>query len=67
VILGAWEIDLGYLHVFQLERDIPVEISAAEQVNPSNPEDATPVGGGRYESSYNLFGLSLLVRLDHLW
>ena len=67
VILGAWEIDLGYLHVFQLERDISVEESQAEQVNPSNPEGALPVGGGRYESSYNLFGLSLLVRLDELW
>jgi long-chain fatty acid transport protein len=67
VILGAWEIDLGYMHVFQLERDIPVDKSYAEQVNPSNPEDATPVGGGRYQSSYNVFGLSLLVRLDKLW
>ena len=28
---------------------------------------ATPVGGGKYQSSYNVFGLSLLVRLDKLW
>jgi long-chain fatty acid transport protein len=67
VILGAWEIDLGYMHVFQIDRDIAIEDSKAEQVNPSNPEDAVPVGGGQYQSSYNVFGLSLLVRLDQLW
>jgi len=66
-LLGAFEIDLGYMHVFQASRDIPVTRSLVRQTIPNNPADATVIGGGSYESRYDLFGLSLLVHLDDLF
>ncbi len=62
--LGAFDIDVGYMHVFQADRDIPVETSRYTQANPSNPEGAVAVGGGKYQSGYDLFGLSVLVHID---
>ncbi len=64
VVLGAFELDLGYMHVFQVEQDISVEDSQYIQTNPSNPEGTVTIGGGKYVSSYDLFGLSVLVRVD---
>ncbi|MBN2495943.1 MAG: outer membrane protein transport protein [Deltaproteobacteria bacterium] len=61
---NAFELDLGYMHVFQLDRDIPVAASQAVQVNPSNPEGTVTIGGGQYRSSYDLLGFSVLVRFD---
>ncbi len=61
--LGVFELDLGYLHVFVEGRDIPVSESRAVQTNPSNPEGSISIGGGRYHSSYDVLGLSLLVRV----
>lgn len=63
-VWGAFEIDLGYMHVFQLDRDIAVADSRYTQTNPSNPEGSVTIGGGRYSSAYDVFGLSLLVRID---
>ncbi len=64
---GAYQIDLGYLHLFLFSRDIASEDSLARQVNPSNPEGTTLVGGGKYQSSVDLLGLSFKVRLDRFW
>ncbi len=66
-VLGAWEIDLGYMHVFQATRDIASARSLVTQTIPNNPKDAPTIGGGRYESRYDLIGLSLLVHLDRLF
>jgi long-chain fatty acid transport protein len=63
VVLGAFEIDLGYLHVFADDRDIPVSESRAMQTNPSNPEGSVSIGGGRYRSAYDVLGLSILARV----
>jgi long-subunit fatty acid transport protein len=63
-VLGAVEIDLGYMHVFQLDQDIQPGTSRYLQTNPSNPEGAVYVGDGYYQSSYDVFGFSLLLRID---
>ena len=62
---NAFEFDLGYMHVFQLARDIPASVSLAHQTNPTNPEGTVSVGGGRYISGYDLVGLSILVNIDN--
>jgi long-chain fatty acid transport protein len=62
--VGAFELDAGYMHVFQWPVEVPLEEARLTQVNPSNPEDATFVNAGRYESSYDVFGLSVLVRMS---
>jgi len=65
--LGAFEIDLGYMHVFFDERDISNAVSLARQTNPSNPEGTTIVGGGRYTAAADIVGLSVLVAVDKFW
>ena len=67
LILEPVRVDLGYLHLFQVARDISVEESRATQTNPSNPEDATIVGAGRYRSSIDMLGLGIIFQLDSLW
>lgn len=67
VVLGAFEIDFGYMHTFLEERIISPGTSKAVQTNPSNPEAATTVGGGKYTASYDFVGASLLCRLDWFW
>lgn len=67
VQLGAFEIDLGYMHFFFDKRDISNETSQARQTNPSNPEGTTIVGGGRYTASDDVVGLSVLVLVDKFW
>jgi long-chain fatty acid transport protein len=62
--IGAWELDAGYMHVFQMPVDVSVEEARLTQVNPSNPEASTYVNAGSYESSYDVFGLSILVRVS---
>ncbi len=64
VVLGAFELDMGYMHIFQLDKDIPVATSKIVQVNTSNPEGAVTVGGGRYSVGYDVFGLSMLVHVS---
>jgi long-subunit fatty acid transport protein len=66
-LLSPWEIDVGYLHVFQNSRNISVDQSLAKQTMPNNPTDAVAIGGGRYDSYYNVLGVSLLVALDDLF
>jgi long-subunit fatty acid transport protein len=60
-------IDMGYLHLFQASRDISVEESRVTQTNPSNPEDSTIVGAGRYSSGLDLFRVGLELRFDDFW
>ncbi|RLB59728.1 MAG: hypothetical protein DRI34_00905 [Deltaproteobacteria bacterium] len=67
VELGAFQFDLGYLHLFQLGRDVAVGESLVTQTNPSNPEGSTYVGAGSYRSGYDLLGLAVLVQLDEFW
>ena len=66
-VVGAFEIDLGYMHIFQKDIDLPAEESLSTQTNPSNPESTTSVGGGRYQSAFNIVGLSLLVHIDRFF
>jgi long-subunit fatty acid transport protein len=63
-VLGSFEIDLGYVHVFQLDVDISPGTSRYVQTNPSNPEGAIAVGDGYKETYNDVFGLSVLVRID---
>ncbi len=64
VVLGAFELDLGYMHIFQLDKDIPVSTSKIVQVNTSNPDGAVTVGGGKYSVAYDIFGLSMMVHIN---
>ena len=61
---SAFEIDAGYLHVFVADQDIPVSESRARQTNPTNPEGSVTIGGGKYRSAYEVFGISVLVRVS---
>jgi len=67
VQFGAFEIDLGYMHLFFNERDISNQTSRVTQVNPNNPEGATKVGGGRYSSAADIIGLSVTMLVDKFW
>jgi long-chain fatty acid transport protein len=64
VVWGMLELDVGYMHVFQVDKDIQVGQSQARQSNLSNPEDTVPVGAGFYHSSYDLIGISALLRFS---
>ena len=59
-IFSYVELDIGYMHVFQQDKEVKAGSSKVLQINPSNQEDAVAQGAGKYLSSYNIIGVSLL-------
>ncbi|RME20340.1 MAG: hypothetical protein D6806_16545 [Deltaproteobacteria bacterium] len=59
--------DMGYMHIFQQARDIRPGQSLVTQTNPSNPEQVTYVGAGKYDSGYDMLGLAVRLKVDELF
>jgi long-chain fatty acid transport protein len=57
VKLGSVRLDLGYAHMFTLDRT--VTNSKSNQLNPIQPSLAVPVGNGNYQVSTDIIALGL--------
>jgi len=53
-------LDVGYLHVFLLDRTVTSsELRQINPVQPQDPELADVIGNGKYEASHDVFAFSL--------
>jgi long-chain fatty acid transport protein len=62
VYLWKFRLDLGYAHIFTLDRSVDYQKSQAYQINPIQPNIQIGVGGGTYHISDDVLALGFDAR-----